>query len=130
MSSILAIDYGTKNIGLALTDAILRIPYPLESVPNDKKIIDTIARVVKDHEVAAIVIGLPTHTYGNEGESAELARLFGEKLKVLELPIIFEDERFSSALVKKLMAEDKNYDKDAIEAAVILESYLQRENRK
>ena len=126
MANYLGIDYGTKNIGLALADEALRIPYPLESVSNNSKIIETIKDVVREHEVSKIVIGLPKHAYGNEGESAKAARGFGEKLKILDLPIIFEDERFSSAMVKKMMADEKNYDKDAIEAAVILESYLEK----
>lgn len=129
MANYLGVDYGSKNIGLALADATLRIPYPLESVPNNQKIVDTIAHVVKEHEVATIVIGLPTHAYGNEGEGALAARDLGEKLKVLDLPIVFEDERFSSAMVKKMMTDEKNYDKDAIEAAVILESYLEKNKK-
>ncbi len=131
MSSILGIDYGTKNIGLALADVDLRIAYPLKSVPNNQKIIETINKVINEHEVVKIIIGLATHTYGNEGKSAKAARTLGEKLNIFGLSIIFEDERYSSALVKKMMAEDTGYDKDAVEASVILESYLQKiENRK
>src|SRR3989338_6855084 len=126
MSSILAIDYGTKNIGLALADEVLRIAYPLKSVQNNENFIEVIKQIISEHQVIKIIIGLPSHTYGNEGESAKAARGFGEKLKILDLPIIFEDERFSSAMVKKMMADEKNYDKDAIEAAVILESYLEK----
>ena len=128
MSSILAIDYGSKNIGLALADLALRIPYPLDSLRNDKSVIEKIKKIITEHEVQKIVIGLPKHAYGNEGESAKQARAFGEQLKIFNLPIIFEDERFSSAMVKKLMADEKNYDKDAIEAAVILESYLEKKH--
>lgn len=145
MANYLAIDYGTKNIGLALADEVLRIPYPLKSVPNNPKIIETLEQVVNEHAVTKIIIGLPTHAYGNEGESAKQARALGEKLKILNLPIIFEDERFTSAMVKKMMADThpalselpstlklqrtgrragKKYDKDAVEASVILESYL------
>lgn len=122
--NILGIDYGSKNIGLALADMDLRIPYPLTSVRNDKTAKAEIKKIINEHEVKKIVIGLPMHTFGNEGVAAEAVRAFGRTLEDLGVPIIFEDERFSSAMVKKMMAEDKNYDKDAIEAAVILESYL------
>lgn len=125
MSNILGVDFGLKNIGLALADTVLKIPYPLKSVQNNEQAMAEIKVVAKAHQVVSVVLGLPVQSFGGEGRQADLVRSFGEELRAaLGLEIIFEDERFSSVMVKKMMAEQKNYNKDAIEAMVILESYL------
>ncbi|PIR66646.1 MAG: Holliday junction resolvase RuvX [Parcubacteria group bacterium CG10_big_fil_rev_8_21_14_0_10_36_14] len=124
--NIISIDYGTKNIGLAMNNDT-EIAFPLKSIINNEKAIEEIKDVYDEEMAGKIIIGMPTKMNRTAGALAEEIKAFAEKLKEAGLQIEFEDELLSSEMTKKMMEGYKGkYDKDAVEAAVILQTYLER----
>ena len=128
----LAIDHGTKRIGLAICDAGETIVSPLEVVPNRSDAIGRILRIVKDEEVGALVLGLPLNMDDSEGPQAAKAKAFAAELeKAVDLPVHLQDERLSSfGADEKLQTTGLSRAKqrtrrDAMAAAEILDAFLQ-----
>ncbi len=131
---ILAIDYGTKNIGLAYSpDGIFA--FSMESILNTgiENSIAEIQKVIDDKGVEFIVFGYPVGNQSNETESAKKAREFSEILATKTgIKIELVDESFSSVEARNighsLGKKDKSMrkTKDSIEAQIILMRYLER----
>ena len=105
---LLGLDVGSKTIGLALSDAGLMLATPMETIRRSKFAADAqaLARIVADHEVAAIVVGLPINMDGTEGPRCQSVRQFADNLLgFLELPLTFWDERLSTAAVTRILLE-------------------------
>lgn len=135
MSRILAIDFGLKRIGLAISDELKLIAVPYRAVPNDENVLDEIVKIIDMEGVDEVVIGLPLNLDGREGEIARKVRQFGEELKkhLENITIKFFDERFTSRMAeKKFMEKEKKIplgekDKkeiDKLAAAYLLQNYL------
>src|SRR5262249_61811515 len=95
---LLGVDYGRVRVGLALSDPERRLASPLATYERRDETQDAryFKELVAEHEIAALVVGLPVHLDGNEGRAAAEARAFGTWLaKVTGLPCIFYDERFT-----------------------------------
>src|SRR5438128_2108490 len=96
---LLGVDFGTVRIGLAITDPDLRIASPLatyarKGAEEDQRFF---RRLAEEEEVGGIVLGLPIHLDGREGEKAREARQFGQWLvRATGLPVTFWDERFTT----------------------------------
>ena len=136
---ILALDIGTVRIGIATSDImeIIASAYEVYRRKNFDADIKYIADIVSKLDVGEIVIGLPLKLDGTEGQSVELARTFGEKLKELvNLPIVYQDERLSTVTAQKILIEsgmrrEKRKDKvDSIAATIILQTYLDKKSLK
>jgi putative Holliday junction resolvase len=127
--NLLSIDYGTKNIGLATNNGT-EIAFPFSVVENTDSAIGQIADICDEENINTVIIGRPTKMNRAAGVLAEEIKSFAEKIKdATHKPVIFEDEIMSSAMTQKMMADyGGKYQKDAIEAAVILQSYMDREN--
>ncbi|MFC1612375.1 Holliday junction resolvase RuvX [Patescibacteria group bacterium] len=124
--NVLGIDFGTKNIGLAMNNNT-EIAFPLKSILNNENIIDEIKDVCDEEGIDKIVLGMPTKMNRSRGVLAEEIEKFAEKLKIANLKVDFEDELLSSEMTEKMMRNYKGkYDKDAIEAAVILQTFLDK----
>lgn len=133
MGRILGIDFGTKRIGLAVSDPRQIIARPLETIANNLTTLHKINKVIEDLSVEAIVVGLPFNLKGERGQKAREVELFIEKLKSsTQLPVYEVDERFTSSTakdtllqmgVKKKQRQDKSKI-DLMAAALILQSYL------
>lgn len=135
---ILALDYGARSIGVAVSDSAGRMALPLETIrrKEENKLRRSMARIQElclAYEAERILIGLPLNMDGSEGERARLCRAFGEKLgKRCLLPVEYEDERLSSWEADSLLAEGgvprqkRKETEDQIAAALILRSYLER----
>lgn len=130
---ILAVDYGKKRIGLALSDPLLTFAYAYKTVQNDAKLFDELASVIKEKEVSKIILGLPLKESGESYDLTEEVRKFKETLeKKFGLEVILKDERYSSSIAKDMIIESvtkkkKRKDKGALDrnaAAVILQDYL------
>ncbi len=128
---ILALDVGNKRIGVAYSDPSGISITPIETIQNDSKVFEKLKKLVKDLNVGEIVIGLPLTLKGEEGEQAKLTRAFGEKLKeyIPDVEIKFVDERFTTALAEKHLAETTKKTKrkkklDSLSATYILQTYL------
>lgn len=129
----LAIDYGSRRIGLAICDAEETIASPLTILKGAKGVLPQIARIIETEDVGGIVMGLPLNMDGTEGPQAKLVRTFAKGLEAyVELPIHFQDERLSSfAAEEKLSVADFTRGKmrerlDAVAAAEILQAFLER----
>ncbi|MBL7959607.1 Holliday junction resolvase RuvX [bacterium] len=131
---VLAIDYGERRIGLALSDPMRIIASGLTTiqVQNENAAIQEIKKLVNEHEVIQIVMGNPLDKNGSEGTKAQKVRIFAEKLRQqIPLDIIFWDERMSSVTAQKMLIETESKKKrrtkekiDELAAVVILRHYL------
>lgn len=121
----LGIDYGEKNIGLAVSDEIGDFVFPLSVLSNNAHFLKKLNDVIKDKDIGSIVIGLPLNFKSEETEMSKQIRKFGKKLgNYIELPIFFENEVLTSQAAARIQGEISTL--DASSAALILESFLQR----
>jgi putative Holliday junction resolvase len=128
----LAIDYGTKCTGLAISDLGQTIVSPLTVIRSQKGLLKKIINSVTAENVDAVVIGLPLNMDGSQGPQARLVIRFAEQLKKhLQIPVLFQDERLSSFAAQQQLIDagfTKNQMKqrlDAVAAADILETFLE-----
>lgn len=133
MGRILALDFGTRRVGAALSDPRWRIATPLEV--HERRSPDLDARhyraLVEDEGVERLVVGLPVHTSGREGESAALARAWGDWLaRATGLPVVFLDERYTTSEAEHalraqgLNKRDRQARRDMVAAQILLQAYL------
>ena len=134
MSRILAIDYGRKRTGLAVSDTMQIIANGLTTVPTHE-LLDFIAGYVQKEPVERIIIGLPKQMNNEVSENMKYIEPFVRllKKKIPEIPVEFVDERFTSVLAHRTMLEAglKKKDRqnkalvDEISATIILQTYLE-----
>jgi putative holliday junction resolvase len=133
----LGLDYGGRRIGVALSDPGAIIAQPLETitVTGVTDAVGKVCRVIAEHGVIAVIIGLPLSLSGRESETTAEVRKFAERLgAACPVPIHFEDERLSSRQAEMILHSHGKKIKgnkgkiDRISAAVILQSYLDRLN--
>lgn len=134
MARILAIDYGKKRTGLAVTDVLQLIANGLTTVPTPL-LMDYIVDYVRREPVARIVVGMPKQMNNQPSENMARITPFVNRLrKVLpEIPVEYVDERFTSVLAHQAMIDGglKKKDRqrkelvDEISATIILQSYLE-----
>ena len=133
MGRIMAIDYGKKRTGLAVTDPLRIIATPLDTVPTSE-LISYLGGYMKKESVDEFVVGMPKTLKNEDSEIAPLVRVFVEELKKLypEKKIHLADERFTSRMAMQAMIEGgmKKKDRqvkgnvDKISATIILQSFL------
>lgn len=134
MSRILAIDYGKKRTGLAVTDPLQLIANGLTTVETSK-LVDFIMSYLKTENVERIVVGLPKQMNGQDSENMKNIVPFVNRLKKLlpQIPIEYYDERFTSVLAHHTMLESGIGKKarqnkalvDEISATIILQDYME-----
>ncbi len=129
---VLAIDFGTKYLGLALADMRVNIAFPYKTLKNKGlSILDEIEEIIKKEKVKKIVIGLPIGMSGKKTEQTKITDKFINFLKGnLLIPVEIFDERLSTKMVKstinyKFRYKYINYEfGHAAAAAIILQNYL------
>lgn len=132
MADVLALDFGTKRIGVARASLEAMIPEPLDDVIVNGSEFEVIRVIVEDLEVNRMIIGLPRNSKGEETAESLRIRLMADKLKRhlfnLKVDIIFQDESLTSVTADQIMNDSElPYDadsRDSIAAAVILKEYL------
>ncbi len=134
MGRILAIDYGRKRCGIAVTDPLKIIANGLETVATHK-LMDFLKEYTSREQVELIVIGQPTQLNGHPSESMRYITPFIDRLKkeMPNMPIEMADERFTSSIAHQAMIDGgmKKSDRrdkarvDTIAASIILNDYLQ-----
>ena len=134
MGRILAIDYGSKRTGLAVTDPMRIIATALETVESPK-LIEYLKSYFKKEAVDEVVIGMPKQLNNQDSESALGVRKFVEIFKTTfpDKPIALADERFTSAQAHRTMLDGGMNRKnrqvkgnvDKISATLILQNYMQ-----
>jgi putative Holliday junction resolvase len=130
---ILAIDYGSQRIGLALSDPTGTLARPLPFLPakSDNKLAREIVALAQKEEVKLLILGLPRHMNGSLGEAATKVQAFAVELgKATSLPIKLIDERLSTVQASRQLQEAGRNSRaqrgriDSEAAAVLLQGYL------
>ncbi|MGB8360353.1 MAG: Holliday junction resolvase RuvX [Acidimicrobiia bacterium] len=123
-------DYGTKRIGLALSDEIRLTAQPL-NVVTPGELPESLRMLAREHEIDTVVVGLPTGLSGHEGDSAAGARRLASEIEeILGVDVILVDERFTSRMAENALIEtgvrrrDRKETVDKVAAAIILQAYL------
>lgn len=137
MGRILAIDYGSKRVGLAVTDELKIIATGLATV-HAKDILDFLKKYLSDEIVELFVVGEPSDMQGQPSEAAKYAESFIKQLKKQfpAIPVKRMDERFTSKIARQTMLEAGLGKKarrnkalvDTISATLILQSYLEQQS--
>ena len=136
---VLGLDYGSRRIGVAISDplGITAQPLPALHREGDRKDIAEIARLVAGQGVDSIVLGLPLLLNGDEGPQAARARAFGDMLSAeLSLPVTMWDERLTTAQSERhlidsgVRRERRKELRDSLSAMFLLQSFLDLRRRK
>jgi putative Holliday junction resolvase len=128
----MALDHGTKRIGIAFCDELEILASPFAVWLNEADTtLGRLARLAREEGAQGLLLGLPRHKDGAESATAPAARALGEALaEATALPLRFVDEHLSSAEAERLLAQrgvkpkDRKARLDAAAAAVILEGFL------
>ncbi|MDD6282584.1 MAG: Holliday junction resolvase RuvX [Oribacterium sp.] len=133
---ILGLDYGSRTVGVAISDPTGLIAQPLKTITREResmlrKTLSEIQEIVREYAVDRIVLGLPFNMDDTEGERARKTREFREKLSLrTEVPIIFMDERLTTVAAQEILddsgiprSEQKKVI-DQVAAGLILQTYL------
>ncbi len=130
---LLGIDYGTKRVGVAVSDRDQRFSSPLHNHERHGVQVDArfFRKVVEEYRPVGLVVGLPIHLSGDESEKSREARKFAEWLgTVTGLPYTFQDERFTSFQAEKLLlaaelSKKKRKERmDKLAAQILLQTFL------
>lgn len=132
--AIIGFDFGTKRLGVAVSDLTLTIAssYTIIQRSSMVKDMEQIKRIISDKEIGGMVFGLPLQMNGQEGETAAAVRLFAAEVqKETGLPCAFWDERLSSSAVESFFIQEVDMSRgkrkkilDASAAAYILQGFL------
>ncbi len=138
MDRLIGIDFGRKRTGLAASDPLGIFASALDTV-DSTKIIEYLKKYAQKETIVKFVMGWPMNMDGRPSEAMADIQAFLPKLKAAfpGIPVELEDERFTSVLAHRAMIEggmkaSRRRDKkevDRISAAIILQSYLDRQNR-
>jgi putative holliday junction resolvase len=128
----LGIDYGQRRIGLALSDELGYFAHPYRTLQTTGNVISEFRAILDREKFSGIVVGLPKNMDGTLGESAVLARKFGQQIAELfpTIKIVFWDERLTTCEAQRaLHASGKNAKQskkviDQVSAQILLQSYL------
>ncbi len=132
---LLGLDVGSKTIGLAISDSSLRVASPLSTIRRAKFAADAreLNRIIAERGIGGLVIGLPIAMDGSEGARCQSVRQFGTNLLgVMDLPVAFWDERFSTIGAERPLREAEMSHRrraeviDKLAAAYILQGALDR----
>ena len=132
---LLGFDLGEKTIGLALSDTSRSIATPMETLARGKFSNDgvKIEKIITDHNVGGLIVGLPLNMDGSDGPSAQSARAFARNFAARsDVPIVLQDERLSTAAVTRTLIDADASRKrrsevvDKLAAAYILQGALDR----
>ena len=134
MGKALGIDFGTKRVGLALSDRsnIIASPYRTLYYVSEKDLIAQLETVVSENDIEILVLGLPMNMKGEDTVQTKKARNFKEILSTLQIPIVFEDERLSSVsainslILQNVKTGHNKPEIDKTAAAIILQQYLDK----
>ncbi len=130
---IMALDIGGRRIGVALSDPGRVLASPLTTLRAEPRAaaIARIAALAAQHEVAAIVVGLPLTLTGEVGPQAQIVQTFADELRqVVAVPVHLFDERLTSVAAERMMIElgikpDRRKERiDEVAAAIILQDFL------
>lgn len=130
-TKLLGVDIGTKRIGLALWNpaAQLTRPLPHRLRRTLKEDLEFFRKLLEEHDIQAIVVGIPTNLHGQDTPSTKNARFWLETFKEhFKIPILEQDESLSTkealSLLKQQQAKNKKTKVDSLAACIILEDFV------
>jgi putative Holliday junction resolvase len=130
---ILALDHGTKRVGVAVSDELKMIAHPLEFIPAEPfaDFLVRLKEILREKEVELVLLGMPRNMDGSYGPAALKVREFASALQAkIAIPIQFWDERLTSVQAQRFLIEggvrrqDRKQKVDKTAAAILLQSYL------
>ncbi len=131
--AILGLDVGEKRIGVALADGLLAIPLTMIDRAGEEADLERVLALAEEHGVKRIVVGLPRSLDGSIGRQAERVLSFSSALsESTDVPVDTWDERLSTVSAERLLLgagvkrDKRRARRDAMAAAIILQSYLDR----
>jgi putative Holliday junction resolvase len=135
VTRLLAIDHGSRRIGVALADSETGIAFARPALRRHRGSSDAarVAGLARGEQVQRVVVGLPLNMDGSEGAQAAAARSFGGELAAIGLEVVFVDERLSSWGARQQLADAgrrptrQSGELDSAAAALILQQYLDTE---
>ncbi|MCI2048957.1 MAG: Holliday junction resolvase RuvX [Lachnospiraceae bacterium] len=134
---IMALDYGSKTVGVALSDELLMTAQPKEIIRRDRdgmirKTLQRIEQLILENDVRIIVLGLPLNMDDSSGERARLSQDFGDRImRRTGVPVIMSDERLTTVEADEMMdrmeirPESRGKYVDMLAACVILRDYME-----
>jgi putative Holliday junction resolvase len=134
VARILAVDYGEKRIGLAVSDELGITASPLMTLVrrSDDETVRQIAQLASKLRVTQIVVGLPRRTDAQEGEMERKVKAFAEKLRqAVSVPVVLFDERFTTRIAEQVLLEadlsrrKRKQVRDRLAAVILLQSFLE-----
>jgi putative holliday junction resolvase len=132
---IVGIDYGTKRIGIAVSDGLLITAQPLDTIRNTgpEAVFAAINKVIIEYGASEVVVGLPLNMNGTHSQKTRETLKFAEDLsRAVAVPVVTWDERLSSAHAERVLLEaDMSRQKrkmlsDKVAAVMILQNYMDR----
>ncbi|HXE41885.1 MAG TPA: Holliday junction resolvase RuvX [Candidatus Baltobacteraceae bacterium] len=130
---ILALDHGTKRIGVAVSDETKTIAQPLEYILAEPfaAFLERLKKILAEKEIDLIILGMPRNMDGSYGPAAQKVEVFASALKMaITIPIKLLDERLTSKMANRILIQgnvrrDKRKEKvDKMAAEILLQSYL------
>jgi putative Holliday junction resolvase len=131
----MALDYGTRRIGMAISDAGGTFAFPAGHIAckGRTRDLEALRAVISERGVRRIVVGHPIHMNGRVGDTARAAEKFANEVaKTTSLPVEMLDERWTSQQAERALAETRSgrkrrsRDVDAAAATLLLQNYLER----
>ncbi|MBA3506812.1 MAG: Holliday junction resolvase RuvX [Betaproteobacteria bacterium] len=135
--AVLAFDFGTRRIGVAVGNTLVRVAHPLATIEQERnKRFDSIAELINEWRPAILVVGLPLHADGTEHAMTERARRFARQLQGrFRLAVEFSDERWTTELAQAALDAQGTQGtvargaRDQVAAQLILQSWLDQHER-
>lgn len=126
LNNLLGLDIGEKRIGVARVNLTAKIPEPLTTLINDASFTKNIANLVKEHEIDALVVGLPRNMNGEVTEQTDIVKKFVTE-NLSEFKVIYQDETLSSVEADTRLGNLRvpKAEIDSLAASIILEDYLE-----
>ncbi|MEP3477937.1 MAG: Holliday junction resolvase RuvX [Fuerstiella sp.] len=130
---LLGIDFGTKRVGVSVSDSRQSLSSPLHNYDRSSHEADRqfFKRACEDYEVVGLVMGLPVHMSGDESKKSKEVRQYAKLvIKWTDLPLVFQDERFSSSRAGALLmqaqmsAKQRKARMDKLAAQILLQDFL------
>ena len=134
---VLAVDYGTRRVGMAVSDELGVAARGLPTVHAGSRIsaVQSVAQVASDVGAAALLVGLPLNMDGSRGPMAEAAEAFASELnRTTGLPVCLWDERLTTVAARRAIRETgsrqgkKSGEVDRVAAVLLLNNYLQAQD--
>lgn len=135
---LMGVDFGTKRVGLSISDMGQSLATPLKQLQRQGAFHEMrqIQKLAVEYGVRGLVVGLPVHMSGDEGEKAKEAREYGTRLsRELSLPVTYWDERYTSVIAEaRLMQSSLSPKKqkervDKVAATILLQNFLDAPDR-